>query len=223
MKINPQSVRRGHSLMCVIFLLLAGGCPSTNTCPPARIRSLPSDTHTGSKHQAQAARPRTTLSSAKHSWTPSADLEEKSRWQGIIVHHSATRSGSAAMIDQMHKQKGWDGMGYDFVINNGRGAPNGQVEVGWRWVDQREGAHCRVDQNDDNYWNEHTIGICLVGNFENERPTAAQYDSLARLVRFLMARYHIPWSRVKGHGEVDQTQCPGRNFSMAELKKRLKR
>lgn len=154
-------------------------------------------------------------------WIPPLRLEDKRRWQGIVVHHTALDSGSAKSIDRLHRNRGFDGLGYHFVIDNGLGGPNGRVEVGYRWQRQEKGAHCRVKANDSNYWNERTIGICLVGNFENTRPTKAQYDSLARLIRFLQDRYRIPTSKIKGHGDIKATKCPGKYFSFWELKRRL--
>ena len=144
------------------------------------------------------------------------------RWEGILIHHSASDSGSAAQFDKWHKQQGWDGLGYHFVIDNGRGGTDGRVEVGYRWRDQLTGAHCRQASRDDNYWNEHTIGICLVGNFEQHTPTPAQYESLAQLTHFLQRRYNIPTYKIRGHRDiVSSTACPGRNFSFAELHRRL--
>jgi hypothetical protein len=155
-------------------------------------------------------------------WAPPAMVEDLFRWEGIIIHHSAVPDqGSAADLDRFHKGRGFDGLGYDFVICNGRGAPDGRIDVGWRWTQQREGAHCRVEPGDNNYWNEHTIGIVLVGDFEVSQPTPAQYESLARLVRFLQDRYHIPADRIMRHCDIKDTKCPGRFFSMQELQKRL--
>jgi hypothetical protein len=167
---------------------------------------------------AQAAAP----IKAPADWIPPQRLEQKGRWQGIIVHHSATLKGNAAFIDRLHKDRGWEGLGYDFVIDSGNGGTDGAIEVGWRWQQQREGAHTRVTGDYTNYWNEHTIGICLIGNFENQRPTDAQYKSLAKLIKFLQQRYGIPTSKIKGHGDVDATRCPGRNMSIWKLKNMLK-
>jgi hypothetical protein len=155
-------------------------------------------------------------------WIPPQALEKRGRWEGIIVHHAAVTKGNAAFIDRLHKDRGWEGLGYDFVIDSGNGGPDGLIEVGWRWKEQREGAHTRVTGDYTNYWNEHTIGICLIGNFEFQTPTDAQYRSLAKLVSWLQKRYNIPTSKVKRHSDVDATRCPGRNFSMATLKSMLK-
>ena len=159
-------------------------------------------------------------------WVPPSHLEKKGRWQGILIHHSASPYGSAAHEDIVHKANGWDGLGYQFVINNGVykkgfGRPNGLVEVGYRWSWQKVGSHCRPNGNRDNYWNKHTIGICLIGNFEYDKPTSSQMNSLIKLTRFLMERYNIPKSKIKGHGDIKPTKCPGRNFPMKKFKQIL--
>lgn len=157
-------------------------------------------------------------------WIPARWREDKKRWRGILIHHSATDVGNAARFHKYHKQIGWDGLGYHFVINNGKAGPDGKVEVGYRWREQLTGSHCRVIHRDDNYWNKHTIGICLVGDFNKYPPTEAQYRSLTALVRFLQDRYNIPSGKVMGHGDVpgETTECPGKYFSWWQLRRRLK-
>jgi len=145
-------------------------------------------------------------------------------WQYIVIHHSASESGSAAAFDEYHRQvRGWGELGYHFVIGNGTGSGDGQVEVGPRWTRQRRGAHC---QTASGRFNEHGIGICMVGNFENTRPTAAQLAALDRLVRELMDRYRIPPQNVVSHsealaldGEGRTTLCAGRNLDMDALRR----
>lgn len=158
----------------------------------------------------------------KQGWVPPRHLEDKKRWHGIVIHHSAVPYGSAAHEDKYHKSIGWDGLGYHFVINNGvfengYGRADGLVEVGYRWRGQKVGSHCRQNSS-SNYWNEHTVGICLIGNFSEGRPTFRQMQSLAKLVRFLRTRYSIPISKIKGHGDIKPTDCPGKYFPMARLK-----
>jgi len=132
------------------------------------------------------------------------------RWRTIVIHHSATAVGGARSFDRGHKSKGWDELGYHFVIGNGTDTPDGLVEVGSRWHKQKHGAHCKTP---DNFYNEHGIGICLVGDFTKSRPTPRQMASLSRLVAFLTSRCGIPSDRVTTHGAVThKTACPGRYF-----------
>ncbi len=138
------------------------------------------------------------------------------RWQYIVIHHSATPAGNAASFDRMHKAKGWDELGYHFVIGNGTGSGDGQIEVGPRWGKQKWGAHAKTA---DQRYNNYGIGICLVGNFDIERPTRAQMESVARLVGYLMKTYRIPAVAVVGHSETKATDCPGRHMSVAEVRR----
>ena len=90
---------------------------------------------------------------------------------------------------------------------------DGQVEVGYRWVSQTHGAHARVTPGDDNLWNRFGIGICLVGDFRTQRPSARQVAALRRLVAVLRAVCDIPAASVVGHRDVRRgTLCPGRHF-----------
>lgn len=110
-------------------------------------------------------------------------------------------------------------MGYHFVIGNGSGSGGGRVEVGSRWTKQKHGAHCKIAGHPE--YNDFGIGICLVGNFNETRPTEAQVRALANLVRYLSARYRIPRSRIFGHGQLKATDCPGRYFDYSDLWRRL--
>lgn len=148
-----------------------------------------------------------------HDWSPMA---RANRWNWIIIHHSATPTGGAAAFDKMHKAKGWDELGYHFVIGNGTDTRDGSVEVGPRWSRQKWGAHTKTP---DNRYNDYGIGVCLVGNFDTARPSYAQMRATAKLVAHLMKTYHVPPERVIGHGMAKPTECPGRNMSIAEVRR----
>ncbi len=140
------------------------------------------------------------------SWQPRVQARP---WQFVVVHHSATHTGGANRFDGMHRGNGWDELGYHFVIGNGTDTPDGAVEVGPRWTKQKHGAHAKTA---DNRFNELGVGICLVGNFDQEQPTRRQMHSLAVLTAHLMQQYHIPPGRVIGHGDTKPTACPGMNL-----------
>lgn len=152
-----------------------------------------------------------------------ADWEVAGRpnpWRWVVVHHSATDTGSAAAFDAYHRNgRHWDELGYHFVIGNGTGSGDGQVEVGSRWPKQKHGAHCRVGDNQE--YNDFGIGICLVGNFERRRPTEAQLAALSRLVAYLAAEYRVDGRHVIGHGTVGDTRCPGRLFPFNDFVARV--
>jgi hypothetical protein len=146
------------------------------------------------------------------SWIPTVDARP---WQWIIIHHSATTFGNAAIIDQWHRDRGFDQLGYHFVIGNGTNSGDGQIEVGPRWPIQKYGAH---DNASDNRYNDYGIGICLVGDFDKQTPSSAQIHSVEKLVAWLMNRYKIRPDHILGHDDTKATECPGRNVSVAEIR-----
>ncbi|ADP69946.1 N-acetylmuramoyl-L-alanine amidase family 2 [Rhodomicrobium vannielii ATCC 17100] len=60
--------------------------------------------------------------------------------------------------------------------------------------------------------NEDRIQVAVEGDFEREQPSQAEAESLTRLVTWLAASYGIPASAISGHGDFDQTNCPGKNL-----------
>ena len=150
---------------------------------------------------------------------PTIPLYATSKWQYIIIHHSATNEGDAWFINRLHKRRGWEGIGYDFIIDNGTlGKEDGAIEVSPRWLKQENGAHCRASD-----MNCKGIGICLVGNFSKERVSKKQLDSLVYLTNLLKKYYKIPVSHIMGHGQVPEakTECPGKFFPWEEFKNEL--
>lgn len=152
-------------------------------------------------------------------WRPTVASRE---WKYIVVHHTATHSGSVESIQMAHlknKDKNgnpWLGIGYHFVIGNGEGMPDGAIEPTFRWRTQIQGAHAGSSNKD---YNERGIGICLVGNFEKTPPTAAQRRSVKLLVQTLRSEYKISAGSVVGHKDIraSATECPGKFFPMAEV------
>ena len=141
------------------------------------------------------------------------------KWTYIIIHHSATDTGDAYYFNILHRRRGWDGIGYDFVIDNGsKGKQDGAIEVSPRWINQENGAHCHA--SDMNY---RGIGICLVGNFSKEQISQKQMVSLVYLTNVLRQYYAIPMDHILGHGRVSgaRTECPGKYFPWQEFRKRL--
>jgi N-acetylmuramoyl-L-alanine amidase len=142
-------------------------------------------------------------------------------WKYIIIHHSATDVGNALSFDYMHSHKRlWKGLGYHFVIDNGTADTKaGHIEISPRWLHQEYGAHCKADE-----MNYRGIGICLVGNFNDEKISSEQMDSLVYLINILKKYYNIPDSHILGHGQVNgaKTDCPGTGFPWAEFRSRLR-
>jgi N-acetylmuramoyl-L-alanine amidase len=184
--------------------------------PPATRPAMPAPPPPAVAAQAKPVTPAPAVPpGVPKEWVPVVSAH---KWNWIVIHHSATSVGGAARFDRMHRTvQHWDELGYHFVIGNGSDTADGQVEVGTRWPKQKWGAHAKTP---DNQFNERGIGICLVGNFDQARPSEAQLRSLARLVAHLQKTYRIPADRIIGHSDTGKpTDCPGRNFQLARVRR----
>lgn len=119
----------------------------------------------------------------------------------LIVHCSAVRPGqrsSAEDIDQWHKDRGWKGIGYHFVVRR-----NGTIEKG-RPIEE-VGAHCYPH-------NRHSIGICYEGGLDeqggaDDTRTPEQKRVLRELLEELHQRY--PEAVIVGHRDLTHNRdCP---------------
>lgn len=118
----------------------------------------------------------------------------------IIVHCSATPEGrnvSVADIDRWHRERGFDGIGYHYVVYI-----DGSVHEG-RPID-KVGAHCKGH-------NIHSIGICYIGGVDlNGKPkdtrTLAQKDALVNHLMRLKRRF--PKAVIRGHRDFAAKACP---------------
>ncbi len=134
-----------------------------------------------------------------------------SDWRIVTVHHSATSRGSARLFDRDHRRRHMGGLFYHFVIGNGTNTGDGEIEVGWRWKKQ-------VKANRPN-----DIQICLVGNFDTQVVSEAQFEALVGLVSILREQYSIPFSGIRKHDDIQgkHTDCPGKHFPFDRLLARL--
>ena len=144
-------------------------------------------------------------------WKPDAPAR---KWRHIVLHHTASSAGSVESVHEAHIGRGWDGIGYHFLIGNGKGMDDGEIQSTFRWREQIHGAHAKSPNNE---YNEYGIGICLVGNFEETDPSDAQLASVKRLVSVLKHEYQLTEAQVIAHRDVKATACPGKNFPIGEI------
>jgi len=126
----------------------------------------------------------------------------------VTVHHAgSTPNFATARRTVMHNLNGmlaahlgrrYGDIGYHFIVDYGGGVWEGRPL-------RYEGAHV-LSENDRN------IGIVMLGNFERQLPSAAELNSLGRVVSLLRQRYGIRRHRVYGHRDLGQSVCPGRTL-----------
>lgn len=145
-------------------------------------------------------------------------VDNAREWKFLVLHHTATETGSVESIDAAHKLRKdgagnpWRGIGYHFLIGNGHGMKDGEISATFRWKEQADGAHAGNAR-----YNSQGIGICLVGNFEDAPPTPAQLKSLRELMTSLRTQCRIEAAGIVRHTDVKQTACPGKHFPWATL------
>jgi len=135
----------------------------------------------------------------------------------LVVHHTALAVGGderspverVRALYQYHAQnRGWGDIGYHFLIDE-----EGQIYEGRAGGDYVIGGHVYCG-------NVGTIGIALLGNFEIEKPSQVQMQSLQWLLDTLAKQYDIDPARsvtyhgmkfnpIVGHRELVSTDCPG--------------
>lgn len=149
----------------------------------------------------------------------------RGRWRYIVVHNSGTRQGSASAFEHYHRtvRKMPNGLAYHFVIGNGTSTREGAIEIGNRWHRQIQGGHVHSD-----YLNNIAIGICLVGDFNNQPVRKGQLAALEELIGYLrrrVGRIDGHPAEVRAHKNINPAQwptdCPGTQFPYDWLRRKF--
>ncbi len=135
------------------------------------------------------------------------------RWNAIFIHHTRTANGNTEALAQA-------GMGGDhFVIGNGDGAIDGEIQFTSLW-DQQQPAHPASGQASV----EPTcISISLVGDFDRGAPTASQLRRAEQLVQTLQERLHISGQQVWLYDFPGSPAGVGRYFPISAFRGQLLR
>lgn len=113
----------------------------------------------------------------------------------IIFHHALADRADVDTIRSWHLERGWDDIGYHFVISK-----NGKIEPG-RTLDS-VGAHALGR-------NENSIGVCLEGDFRKYQPTIHQLEACYRLYDCLCQVYCNELDIEFHRPLCDKNPCPG--------------
>ncbi len=102
-------------------------------------------------------------------------------------------------IQKFHiKERRWGDIGYHFIIDRA-----GRVWEGRSLAYQ--GAHVAD-------YNEHNVGLMLLGNFDQQQPSRVQLASAQMTIINLMTRFRVSAHQVYTHQELKATHCPGKNL-----------
>lgn len=211
-------MRNGRTWAWLIVLICGQlGCARSAALPPPKPMPAPPQLNPPIVTPPQSSIPSWNVQTDRDLWRPTAKARD---WKYIVIHHTASEKGSVESIHEEHLQKkdangnAWLGIGYHFLIGNGNGMPDGDIEPTFRWRQQLQGAHAG---SSDPAYNQQGIGICLVGNFEKHAPSSKQMTALKKLVRTMKGEYRVASKNVIGHRDVRATECPGKLFPMEEV------
>jgi len=129
--------------------------------------------------------------------------------QWITIHHAGVlwegKTTPVQFVRNMQawgqKDKNWPDLPYHFLI-----APDGRIFEGRAIIYEPE--------SNTKYPLNGNIGVEMMGNFEEQRPSQAQLRSCVALVAWLSAEHGIAPDHIRGHNDAapGQTSCPGRDF-----------
>jgi len=125
----------------------------------------------------------------------------------IIIHHSLTKDTKTVSwnaIRKYHLGLGWDDIGYHFGIE----LINEKYEILTGRFMTTPGAHTKGK-------NKTSLGICLVGIFDEHKPPKEQWDLAVKLVASLCEILYLTSAHVYGHRDfASYKSCPGNAFRM---------
>ena len=128
----------------------------------------------------------------------------------ITIHHdgidpfyatdAASARGRLERIRRAHRGRQWGDIGYHFAVDR-----SGRI---WecRPLDY-QGAHVK-------HHNEGNVGILVMGNFQQQRPSEAQIRGVQRCVQSVTRAYRLDAGRVRTHREWAATLCPGNHLQL---------
>lgn len=143
-----------------------------------------------------------------------AALPKGRRIDEVVVHHTWSPTveqyrgiETVRGVRRYHMEvRGWSDNGYHVMVG-----PDGKVFL-CRPITV-SGAHV-LNRN------AHTIGVCLIGDYDATDPTSVRgYPVLLDVLRALLDRYDLSPGNIRFHREFADKSCPGRKFSLARLRR----
>jgi len=133
-------------------------------------------------------------------------LLDPTRIRYVIIHCSASYYGDFELIEKWHLDRGFDAIGYHYLIGNGYPAYENWIDKrplfwtdGWLWrgrSNKFQGAHVRGH-------NHESIGICLIGR---RQFTQGQFNQAIAVIHNYLHNPKFPHLRgvncIRGHYEL---------------------
>ena len=112
--------------------------------------------------------------------------ESGERWKCIEVYYSGTKGGNIRQLASLSGLAGPDDINCHFVICNGLGGRDGEIQTTEKWQRQRS-----VIPSRSRYGSGQTIRISVVANGKTIRPSDSQIGTARTLVKRLLGKFDI--------------------------------
>lgn len=157
-------------------------------------------------------------------------------WDGLRNYHKSYRHNGEIITKEQYEtlkknryayglERPWKDIGYHVGIEQ----VNGQYEIQKGRPIRSRGAHTLGQDARGKSFNRHYIGVCVVGNFDNEPPSESCLFLLRSVCRDLQSMFGISTEHIVGHRETfairglpTEKSCPGHRFDMAQFREGLK-
>jgi len=113
------------------------------------------------------------------------------RWNRIEVYYSGTRAGNIGQLASLNGLQDSESLNCHFVICNGLGGGDGQIQSTERWQKQWS-----IVPGRNWYGSGQTIRICIIANGQTCHPTDCQAKRLEKLAEGLCRKFNIPTASV---------------------------
>ena len=185
---------RGVLVVSLFFALSAGAMNTVATSGSSPVPSPPH--HVIGRTGWHAAAAKTTL------------MKQNSSIVKLTIHHSGVKTElhtdeRAALrgMQRFHQdERKWGDLAYHFIVG-----PSGSVYQG------RDTAYAADTAT--NYKPTGHVTICVLGNFDQQRPTAAALRGLTDLICALLNEFQLTPTDIRTHQQLASTACPGRKLA----------
>ncbi len=113
------------------------------------------------------------------------------RWECIEVYYSGTKAGNIEQLASLSGAASSDDINCHFVICNGLGASDGQIQTTEKWQKQWS-----VIPDHTWYGSSRTIRVCVVADGKKVHPTDSQIKRAEALVETLSAKNNISPTKI---------------------------
>ena len=124
----------------------------------------------------------------------------------LIVHHTGRTIDFPLFIKIRHIfLRRWEDIGYHFLITTSKVCKGREEHL--------QGAHTYR-------YNQNSIGICIIGDFNERKPSEKQLKTLCSFLAQKAKEYGVKSENILGHKELPgvNKDCPGKNIEMNKIR-----